>query len=133
MNLNSISELWAKLENKEYREGYVEGQFDIEVPFQIRALRRAREWTQADLAKHSGIPESQIAELEDPDSGPPPVQILHKLCAAFDVGLLVQFVSFSELVRRESEFDPETFNAVSFSDDNIDTEPQTAAISTMVP
>ena len=133
MNLNSISELWAKLENKEYREGYVEGQFDIEVPFQIRALRRARGWTQADLAKHSDIPESQIAELEDPDSGPPSVQILHKLCAAFDVGLLVQFVSFSELVRRESEFDPETFNAVSFSDDNIDTEPQTAAISTMVP
>ena len=132
MNLNSMSELWAKLQNKEYREGYVEGQFDIEVPFQIRALRRTRGWTQADLAKHSGIPESQIAELEDPDSDPPSVQILHKLCAAFDVGLLVQFVSFSELVRRESEFDPETFNAVSFSDDNIDTEPQTAAISTMV-
>lgn len=133
MNLNSISELWAKLQNKEYREGYVEGQFDIEVPFQIRALRKARGWTQAELTKYSGIPESQIAELEDPDSDPPSVQILHKLCAAFDVGLLVQFVSFSELVRRESEFDPETFNVVSFSDDNIDTEPQTAAISTMVP
>ena len=133
MNLNSMSELWAKLQNKEYREGYVEGQFDIEVPFQIRALRRARGWTQADLAKYSGISESQIAELEDPDSDPPSVQILHKLCAAFDVGLLVQFVSFSELVRRESEFDPETFNVVSFSGDNIDTEPQAAAISTMVP
>ena len=132
MNLNSSSELWEELQDKEYREGYVEGQFDIEVPFQIRALRRARGWTQADLAKNSGIPESQIAELEDPDSAPPSVQILHKLCAAFDVGLLVQFVSFSELVRRESEFDPETFNVVSFSDDNIDTEPQTAAISTMV-
>ncbi len=130
MNLNSSSELWEELKNKEYREGYVEGQFDIEIPFQIRALRRARGWTQEDLAKYSGIPESQIAELEDPNCGPPSVQILHKLCAAFDVGLLVQFVSFSELVRRESEFDPETFNAVSFSDDNIDTEPQT--ISTMV-
>ena len=132
MNLNSSSELWEELQNKEYREGYVEGQFEIEVPFQIRALRRARGWTQADLAKNSGIPESQIAELEDPDCDPPSVQILHKLCAAFDVGLLVQFVSFSELVRRESEFDPETFNVVSFSDDNIDAEPQTAAISTMV-
>ena len=132
MNLNSSSELWEELQDKEYREGYVEGQFDIEVPFQIRALRRARGWTQADLAKNSGIPESQIAELEDPDCDPPSVQILHKLCAAFDVGLLVQFVSFSELVRRESEFDPETFNVVSFSDDNIDAEPQTAAISTMV-
>lgn len=130
MNLNSSSELWEELENKEYREGYVEGQFDIEIPFQIRALRRARGWTQEDLAKYSGILESQIAELEDPNCGPPSVQILHKLCAAFDVGLLVQFVSFSELVRRESEFDPETFNVASFSDDNIDTEPQT--ISTMV-
>ncbi len=130
MTLNSSSELWEELKNKEYREGYVEGQFDIEVPFQIRALRRARGWTQEDLAKYSGIPESQIAELEDPNCGPPSVQILHKLCAAFDVGLLVQFVSFSELVRRESEFNPETFNVASFSDDNIDTEPQT--ISTMV-
>ncbi len=119
MNLNSMSELWAKLQDKEYRDGYVEGQFDIEVPFQIRALRQARGWTQEDLAKYSGLPESQIAEMEDPNCDPPSVQMLHKLCAAFDVGLLIQFVPFSEMVERESNFHPETFNVASFSEDQF--------------
>ena len=57
--MSSISKLWRKLRNKAYRDGYTEAQLSIEVPFQIRALRKARGWTQAQLAERCGIPQAR--------------------------------------------------------------------------
>ena len=117
--MSSISKLWRKLRNKAYRDGYTEAQVSIEVPFQIRALRKARGWTQAQLAKRCGIPQARISHLEQPGRDPLSLRTLYRLASAFDVGLLVQFVSFSEMVRREAAFNPETFRAISFQDDRL--------------
>lgn len=122
MNLNSISKLWEKLQNKKYREGYAEGQIEIEFPFQIRALRQARNWTHKQLAEHSGISKQRIVELEDTHYDPITWEELYKLSAAFDVALMLKFASFSELVRHESEFHPETFDVTSFSNDSMPTD-----------
>lgn len=117
--MRSISKLWQKLRNKAYRDGYTEAQLSIEVPFQIRALRKARGWTQAQLSKRCGIPQTRISHIEQPGRDPLSLRTLYRLASAFDVGLLVQFVSFSELVRREAEFHPETFRVVSFKEDRL--------------
>lgn len=117
--MNSMSERWDKLKNKEYRDGYMEAQLDIEVPFQIRALRTSRGWSYEQLAKKSGIPKDQLAQLEEPGYVSLTPDILCQLASAFDVGLLVQFVPFSELVRRAAAFHPGTFNVVSFDDDAL--------------
>ena len=118
--MSLISKLWRKLRNKSYREGYTEAQLSMEVPFQIRALRKARGWTQAQLAKRSGIPQARISHIEQPGRDPLSLRTLYRLAIAFDVGLLVQFVSFSELVRREAAFHPETFRVTSFEDDHFE-------------
>lgn len=101
--MSSISKLWRKLRNKAYRDGYTEAQLSIEIPFQIRALRKARGWTQVQLAERCGIPQARISHIEQPGRDPLSLRTLYRLASAFDVGLLVQFVSFSELVRREAE------------------------------
>lgn len=112
--MSSISKLWRKLRNKTYRDGYTEAQLSIEIPFQIRALRKARGWTQTQLAERCGIPQARISHIEQPGRDPLSLRTLYRLASAFDVGLLVQFVSFTELVRREAEFNPEIFRVASF-------------------
>lgn len=123
--MNSISKLWRKLRDKAYRDGYTEAQLSIEMPFQIRAIRRSRGWTQAQLAERSGIPQARISHIEQPGRDPLSLRTLYRLATAFDVGLLVQFVPFSELVRREAAFDPETFCVPSFAEDQIERTVQT--------
>ena len=118
--MSSISKLWRKLRNKAYRDGYTEAQLSIEIPFQVRALRKARGWTQAQLAERCGIPQARISHIEQPGRDPLSLRTLYRLASAFDVGLLVQFVSFSELVRREDQFHPETCRVASFEDDRFE-------------
>ena len=125
--MSSISKLWRKLRNKAYRDGYTEAQLSIEVPFQIRALRKARGWTQAQLAERCGIPQARISHIEQPGRDPLSLRTLYRLSSAFDVGLLVQFVPFSELVRREAAFDPKTFQVSSFEDDRLERTVQSTA------
>ena len=118
--MSLISKLWRKLHNKEYRAAYTEAQLSIEVPFQIRALRKACGWTQAQLAERCGIPQARISHIEQPGRDPLSLRTLYRLSSAFDVGLLVQFVPFSELVHREAAFDPKTFHVPSFEDDRLE-------------
>ena len=115
--MNFIIRLLEKLRNKDYREGYTEAQFSVRLPFQIRALREKHGWTQAELAKRMGTSRSQISQIEQVGIGPRSLKMLYKLCAAFDISLLIQFVSFRDLVKHIEKFDIETFNAKSFSED----------------
>ncbi len=80
--MSSISKLWQKLRAKEYRDGYTEAQLSIEVPFQIRALRKARGWTQAQLAERCGIPQARISHIEQPGRDPLSLRTLYRLSAA---------------------------------------------------
>ncbi len=123
--MSSIYKLWRKLRDKAYRDGYTEAQLSIEMPFQIRAIRKALGWTQAQLAERSGIPQARISHIEQPGRDPLSLRTLYRLATAFDVGLLVQFVPFSELVRREAAFDPETFRVPSYAEDHIERTAQT--------
>jgi transcriptional regulator with XRE-family HTH domain len=90
--------LWKKMASKEYRDSYVAAHISNTVASQIQLLREARGWTQKDLADKSGMGQSRISALEDPNYENIQVGTLKRLASAFDVGLTVRFVPYSEVV-----------------------------------
>lgn len=65
---------------------------------QIRATRDKLGWSQERLACESGMNQNAISRLESPDYGKPTLKTLKRLAKAMDVGLIVRFAPFSELV-----------------------------------
>lgn len=74
---------------------------------QIREIRLARGWTQAELARATGKVQETISQLENPDYGSYTLKTLQRLAEAFDVTLTVRFEPFSELVRWMTELTTE--------------------------
>lgn len=112
------SKLIARLLNdKKYREAYVASQISIGIPFQIRALREKRDWNQKRLADEAEMLQPRISAMEKPGHGSLNLDTLLRLAAAFDIGLVVKFAPFSELVTWGDRFSPDTFNVPSIGDD----------------
>jgi transcriptional regulator with XRE-family HTH domain len=110
------------LKDKEYRDAFVSEHIDTGLPFQIKALREEREWSQEKLGSKAGMHQERISALEDPNYGKFTLRTLKKLASAFDVALMVVFVPFSKLLDWESNLSPEALEAVSFEEDNFSLE-----------
>lgn len=107
VSLRSRISLVSKLlKNKLYRDAYVSEHIKNGIPFQIRAMRDERDWTQARLGKEAGKPQNVISRLEDPNYGKLTIQTLLEIAAAFNVALLVKFVPFSRLVKEYEDVSP---------------------------
>lgn len=108
-----------KLKDKEYRDAFAVEHIDTGIPFQIRALReqKGREWTQKKLGIRTRMAQETISRIEDPNYGKLTLKTLKRLASAFDVGLMVRFVPFSELVDWELSLTPASLEAVSFDKD----------------
>lgn len=94
------------LSEKEYRDSFVIEEINTGVPFQIRAMRQARGWSQKELAARMGMTQEGVSRLENPDYGKLTLTTLKRLASAFDVGLAVRFVPFSHLVDWAVNFSP---------------------------
>lgn len=81
-----------------YSAEFVEAEIATTVPFQIRAMRRERGWTQKDLAERTEQNQKTISDFENPDIGPRSVTSLLRIARAFDVGLIVRFAPLGEIV-----------------------------------
>jgi len=111
-------ELWSKLKDKEYRDAYLVAKVTYALAYQIEALRNQHGWTQAELAKQIGTTQSVISRLEDPDYGRANITTLFDLAGAFDVGLLVKFVSYSQFASEYRDVSPEGLSAASFIEED---------------
>lgn len=112
--------LIESLKNKEYRDEYVSAGIDVGIAFQIKALREQQQpksWTQTDLATRANMHQERIHELEDP-SHSPTIRTLKKLAAAFDVGLIVRFVPFSDLVKWDINLSAKSLEIPSFEQED---------------
>lgn len=107
------------LNDKEYRDLYVDSHLRNGLAFQIRGMRNSRGWTQAQLAGKCNSRQTLISRLENPDYGRYTIETLKKLASVFDVALLVRFVPFSELLGRTVLMDEREFNVPSFEDDKL--------------
>src|SRR5713226_4155417 len=80
------------------RARFVESQLSKNLAFQLRSLRDTRDWTQGELARRVGMPQTAISRLENPYYGKQTITSLKRLAAIYDVELIVRFVPFSQLV-----------------------------------
>jgi transcriptional regulator with XRE-family HTH domain len=98
-NTSSIkNQLSQKLRNKEYRDAFVVESVGTNVAAQIYALRESRHWTQEELAERARMAQARISLLEDPNYQRFTIGTLERLASAFDVGLIVKFAAFGDLL-----------------------------------
>lgn len=117
MNLQSNIGLVSKLLNNEaFRDAYVFEHIKTGIAYQIRAMRDEREWTQGRLGEEAKKPRNVITRLEDPNYGQFSLQTLREIASAFDVALLVKFVSFSTLLQEYADVSPQALVAASVKD-----------------
>lgn len=108
--------LIEELKNKEYRNAFVSSNVDVGVAFQIRAMRKQRQWSQEKLAEMAHMKQERISALENPNKAPS-ISTLKKLATAFDVGLMVRFVPISELLEWKLKLSSTSLEAESYEDD----------------
>lgn len=119
MSLKSTVDFIKKLiANKKSRDAYVYEHIRNGIPFQLRALREQRDWTQADLAKAAKTSRTTITRLENPNNDKLTLKTLLELASAFDVALLVKFVPFSRLIKEYEDVSSEALSAKSITDAN---------------
>lgn len=91
-----IEALWGKLKSKLYRAEYAARHACNSISAQIFFLRERRGWTQADLARETGMKQPAISRLERSGQNVT-LGTLARIAEAFDVALSVRFVPFSEM------------------------------------
>jgi len=96
--MNTVSELWRKFaKSRKYREAFVASTFKKGIPFQIRALRKQRGWSQEQLAANADLTQGVVSRAEDPNYGNLTFNTILRIAAGFDVAFIGRFVRFSEL------------------------------------
>lgn len=117
MTSNVRKQIVSSLMDKEYRDEFVSEEVNEILPAQIRALRENTPLTQKELAKKLGTTQTVVSQLENPNYGRYSLSTLKRLASVFDVGLIVRFVPFSELIDRAVNLDSADLIVPRFSDD----------------
>ena len=117
--MNERSKRIFKLqEDKKARWAYIKAKMGVLVPSQIRALRLKSDMPrQKDLAKEAAMQQSRISMFETPGGANVTLETLAWLAAVFKVGLWVEFIPFSEMLRRENRFSQDEFDVLRLDND----------------
>jgi len=117
--VSTFEGVWGKLRNsKKYRESFVLSLFKRTVPFQIKALRKQRGWSQEELARRSQITQGVVSRTEDQDYGNLTVNTICRVAAGFDVAFIGKFVPFTELDRWFINLTEKTAQVSSFEEED---------------
>jgi transcriptional regulator with XRE-family HTH domain len=106
--------LVSKLGEPEYRHAYMVDGVKTWIARQVRTLREQRDWSQEELGRKTGKPQSAISRVEDPDYGKLTLQTLFDLARAYDLPVLVQFVEWSDWLSRTNDSSAEALQKESF-------------------
>lgn len=87
------------IKDKDFRREFVSDYVQEMLAVQIKELREHRQWSQQELGDAAeGMKQAQVSRLENPDYSGATINSLKRLANAFDLGLVVSFVRFSEFV-----------------------------------
>ncbi len=111
--------LIRKLKNKEYRDAFVLEHINNAIPFQLQALRKKEKLTQRELGEKSGKTQAWISKIENPNYSKFSLATLQEFASVFDVGLVVKFAPFSELINWEINLSPEDIQVKSFDEEKF--------------
>ena len=95
--MRMFNDLWRKFQRAAYRKAFVGAEIKRVIPFQISAIRKARGWSQGDLARRSGLTQGVISRAEDPDYGNLTFNTVIRIANGFDVAFVGKFIPYSEL------------------------------------
>ncbi len=119
------SELISRLKRDDkFRISYIRAKLNVNLPAQIRALRKNQNMTQALLAEEADMKQSRISAMERPGAVGFNMDTLIRLAAALKVALVVKFIPFSELLKWENEFSQDTFKVIDIDKDFAFSAPQ---------
>jgi transcriptional regulator with XRE-family HTH domain len=104
-----------ELTDKEFRNTYKRARVRTKLAYQIKALRKERDWLQGDLATAMDKPQSTVSRYEDLEYGKYTLESLFELSDAFDLGLIVEFVTYPEFLMRTSNLTEHNLKAASYS------------------
>jgi transcriptional regulator with XRE-family HTH domain len=107
----------AEIRDQEYRHGLIAAQIEVDLPLQLKALRKQRGWSQPEMEKRTGMKQSRFPLMERPGGAHFTLDTLQRLAEAFDVALIVKFAPFSEFLDWSKNFNPETFAVPSFAEE----------------
>jgi transcriptional regulator with XRE-family HTH domain len=113
------SRLAKELNEKRMRNAYLSAQIRTKLTNQIRTLRSDRGWSQGEFAKVLGKPQSNVSRLENREYGKFNLNTLFELASAFDVGLVVKFVSYDQFLRDTDDLTPSALSVDGFDPDAI--------------
>lgn len=116
MVVNLTRKLLAKLSRKGYRDEYVADHVRTHIAYQIKAIREQRGWNQGEFAEVIGKPQSVVCRLESPDYGKPTLNSLFEVASAFDVGLVVKFVTFPRFLQEYEDVSPDALRVDSYDE-----------------
>jgi transcriptional regulator with XRE-family HTH domain len=105
------------LQDPDYRRDWVREHVAVGLAFQLRALRADREWTQTEVGERSEMKQEMLSQWENPNYGKYTLSTLQRLASAYDVGLLVRFVPFSEMADWTVDLTPDRLAPPKYSDD----------------
>ena len=115
--MSNYQQVWTSLEDDEYRREYA-ADVGTGLAFQIKMLRDKNGWTQAELGERAGGKRQEtISQWENPNYGKYSLSTIKDLAVAFDVGLVVRFAPFSEVVEWTSNLTPESLAPPSFTEE----------------
>jgi transcriptional regulator with XRE-family HTH domain len=117
--VTTFEKLWPKFKRgKRYREAFVAQHAKQEIGFQIRALLKQYNLTQAVLAKRAGLTQGVVSRAADPSYGNLTINTLVRIAAGFDVAFVGRFVPFGELPKWFDRLEIEPFAVPSFDEED---------------
>jgi transcriptional regulator with XRE-family HTH domain len=116
--MNALSRLWQKLSmSKKYREAFVAAHCKKALPIQVSAMRRKLGWSQAQLAKASGLTQGVISRAEDSEYGNLTFNTILRIAGGLDVAFIARFVPFSEFARWVENFSEENVQVATLEEE----------------
>lgn len=109
------SSFLQELTNAELRNTFVADHIRVRLALLIRRLREDRGWSQAELGRRMGKPQSVVSRLEDPDYGKVTLQTLFDVAAAFELPLYVDMPDWDDWFRLMSDMSERNLQRQSFN------------------
>lgn len=117
------SKLVEKLVNSSAsRESFVRATLNTLIPSQLKALRLRQNWSQTEAGLHADMKQARISASEKPGKVKFSLETLIRFAATYKLGLIVKFVTFSEMERWENSYSQDQFAPARIEEDTAFTE-----------